>query len=435
MQNYIFRKLKFIFLIVCLFQFSAAAQQTEPVKDSRYYEKLAVKAYQAKDFPSFLENLKLADALQPNHPRITYNIAIAYILNSKTSEAIAALNKLAAMKLYYPIEKDDDFAPLKDNPDFQAVLKKIDANNLPAGNAQTALTVKEKGLVPESIAYDPAARNFYISSVAQRKILRVNERGESSIFADQTAGLWSVLGMKIDSKRQFLWVTTSAFSETPNLKVEEKGSSAILKFELKSGKFIKKYLLPNQPKPHALGDLIIASNGDVYATDSLTAAIYIIPKNKDEIELFLENELFASPQGLDFTPDGKYLLMADYSRGIFKIDLQTRQVTRLTAAPDLTLLGIDGLYFYKNSLIATQNGVNPQRVVRIFLSKDLQRAERLEVLAANNPAFDDITLGLINADQFYFIANSQWNAIGANGQFAKPENLQYAIISKINLAQ
>lgn len=431
MQN--FRKLKLIVLIVWLFQFPAMAQQTEPVKDSRYYEKLAIKAYQTKDFPSFLENLKLADTLQPNHPRITYNIAIAYLLNSRTSEAIAALNKLAAMKLYFPIEKDDDFAPLKDNTGFQAVLKKFDANKLPAGNAQPAFTVKEKGLVTESVAYDSAARNFYLSSVAQRKILRVNERGTATVFADQTAGLWSVLGIKVDSKRQLLWATTSAFAETPNLKPDEKGSSAILKFDLKSGKLVKKYLLPNQPKPHALGDLIIASNGDVYATDSLSAAIYIIPKNKDEIESFLENELFVSPQGLDFTPDEKYLLMADYSKGIFKVNLQNRQITRLASAPDLTLLGIDGLYVYKNSLIATQNGVNPQRVIRIFLSKDFDKAERYEVLAANNPDFDDITLGLVTGNQFYFVANSQWNAIRANGQFAKPENLQFAVISKINL--
>lgn len=429
------KKIVFIFSIILLFQFSATAQQNEPPKDSRYYERLAIKAYQAKDFPSFLENMKLADSLQPNHPRITYNIAIAYILNSKTDESIAALNKLAAMKLYYPIEKSPDLASLKDNPDFQAIIKKMDANRLPAGDVQTALTVKEKGLVTESIAYDSATRNYYLSSVAQRKILRVNERGESSIFADHDAGLWSVLGIKVDSKRQLLLVTTTAFPETPNLKPEEKGSAAILKFDLKSGKVIKKYALPNNAKPHALGDLVIASNGDVYTTDSVTAAIYIIRKDKDEIELFLENENFTSPQGLDFTPDGKYLLMADYSRGIFKVNLQTKQVIRLTPAPDVTLLGIDGLYFYKGSLIATQNGVNPQRVVRIFLSKDFDKAERIEILAANNPMFDDITLGFINGNQFYFIANSQWNALGANGQFAKPENLQHAIVSKINLAQ
>lgn len=429
------KKVYFIFSLILLFQFSAPAQQNEPAKDSRYYEILAVKAYQTKDFPSFLENMKLADNLQPNHPRITYNIAIAYNLNGKTNESITALNKLAAMKLYYSIEKSADLASLKDNSDFQTVLKKMDANKLPVGDVQTTLTVKEKGLVPESIVYDPAARNYYLSSVAQRKILRVNEGGESTVFADQNAGLWSALGMKIDSKRRILWVTTTAFDETPNLKSEEKGSAAILKFDLKTGKVIKKYVLPNNSKPHALGDLVIASNGDVYTTDSLTAAIYIIRQDKDEIELFLENENFTSPQGLDFTPDGKYLLMADYSRGIFKINLQTKQVIRLTPAPDLTLLGIDGLYFYKNSLIATQNGVNPQRVVRIFLSKDFEKAERFEVLAANNPVFDDITLGFVSGNQFYFIANSQWNSLGANGQFAKPENLQHAIISKINLTQ
>jgi hypothetical protein len=69
-----------------------------------------------------------------------------------------------------------------------------------------------------------------------------------------------------------------------------------------------------------------------------------------------------------------------------------------------------------------QNGVNPQRVVRLFLSKDLSRVERFETVAANQPAFDEPTLGVLVKDHFYFIANSQWGALDEQGRLAPPKS-------------
>ena len=419
-------------VLILVFHISVSAQ-IEPLKDSRFYERQAIKAYQAKDFPAFLENMKQADLLNPNHPRIAYNLAIAYALNGDTNSAIRNLNNLNSMKLYFPIEKDDSFTAIKSNADFQDLLRRNEANAKPIGHAQTAFTVQEKGLVAESVAYDPATRIFYLASVAQRKILRVNEHGKATIFADRSAGLWSVFGMKADAKHGVLWVTSTAHKQMPDLRSDENGMTGIFKFDLLSGKLIKKYLIPNQPKPHWLGDLSVAPNGDVYATDSISPTIYIIRKRKDEIEPFLEDSAFVSPQGLDFTPDGKFLFMADYSKGIFKITIATKQVTKLSPAEHSTMLGIDGLYYLQNSLIGTQNGVKPQRLVRMFLSKDLATVEKFEVLEANNPLFDDITLGVLVGKQFYFIANSQWETLGDGGKFAAPEKLKDVSVLKIKL--
>lgn len=428
-----FKTTKLIFILCFAFQLSVLAQPSEPPKDSRAYERLAVKAYQAKDFSAFLENMKQADSLNPNHPRITYNLAIAYNLNGKTNEAIASLNKLAEMKLYFQIDKDDSFTSLKSNSEFQNVVKKFADNSKPTNHAQTAFTINEKGLVTESLVYDPKTKNFYLASIAQRKILKVNERGETSVFADKSNGLWSVAGMKIDAKNRILWVASASHKQMPDLQTSEDGMTGVFKFDLNSGKLIKKYVVSNQPKPHWFGDLAIAPNGDVYATDSISPTIYVIHEAKDEIEVFTENSAFGSPQGLDFTPDGKFMLMADYAKGIFKINLSTKEVTKITPAENTTMLGIDGLYFYQNHLIATQNGVNPQRVIKLQLSKDFERVERFEILEANNPLFDEITLGTLIGNQFYFVANSQWNALGDGGKFAAPEKLKELNILKIKL--
>jgi len=68
--------------------------------------------------------------------------------------------------------------------------------------------------------------------------------------------------------------------------------------------------------------LTIQSNGDVFTTDSLSPAVYLIRPQKDEIELFLEDAGFGSPQGLAFSGDERHLFMADYSTGLFDIEDQ-----------------------------------------------------------------------------------------------------------------
>lgn len=428
-----------IFLFFLLGVGSHLSVEVQPInfqtKDSRFYERQAIKAYQAKDFPAFLENMKAAENLRPNHPRLLYNLAVADTLNGKTSEAIQNLTKLAKMQLVYQVEKDDDFAALKNNPEFQELTKQFQFNSLPTRMSELAFIVPEKGLVTESIGFDSATRIFYLSSVAHRKILSVNERGEAKVFADQTTGLWSVFGIKVDAKRQLLWAATSAHKQMANVKLGENGKAGIFAFDLKSGKPVKKLFLIDGNQPHLLGDLAIAPNGDVYATDSNAPNIFVVRQGKNEIETFLTSKLFASPQGLDFSPDGKFLFVADYSNGLFRINLKTKQIITLAPILNSTMLGIDGIYFTQNSLIGIQNGVNPQRVIQIFLSKSLDKIEDFKVIEANNPLFDEITLGVLVNKQFYFIANSQWNLLGENGGFSAPEKLKDVNILKIALKQ
>ena len=419
-------------VILCLCLTAVLAQENQP-KDGRYYEAQARKAYQAKDYASFLENMKAAAALRPNHPRLMFNLAAAHSLNGQGGEALKWLGRLADMGLIFPAATDDDFVSIKASDEFKTILKRIERNAARVGDGATAFTLGEKGFIPEGIAYDPVTNTFYLGSVYKRKIVSVGPDGEAREFAAERDGLWSVLGIRVDAARRLLWVSTAAHRQMSNYKEEEKGVSGLFKFDLRTGKLLKKYLLPNKPQPHLLGDLVINSRGDVFATDSITPAVYVVTRLKDELVPLVEGEPFASPQGLAFTRDEKQLFVADYSKGLFVVNLRTKKLTNLTPAPDITLLGIDGIYSYKGSLIGVQNGVNPQRLVRLFPSRDLSRVERLETIEANNPVFDEPTLGVLVKDKFYLVANSQWGAIDEKGQLAPPEKLKEHVVLKINL--
>ena len=175
------------------------------------------------------------------------------------------------------------------------------------------------------------------------------------------------------------------------------------------------------------------ASGEVYATDSLTPALYRIDPQRDEIEVVYQGTPLVSPQGLDFTPDGKRLFIADYSQGLFTYDLKAKSLTAIKTPADCTLLGIDGLYFHRGTLVAIQNGVNPQRLIRIHLDKQLEGVERWEVLEANHPDIDEPTLGVIVYDDFYYVANSQWNSVDGQWRLAPADLLSDPVILKIKL--
>ncbi|MEJ2613459.1 MAG: hypothetical protein P8Z35_00720 [Ignavibacteriaceae bacterium] len=403
-------------------------------KKSAEYEKLAVNNYLNKNYVLFLANMKKADEFRHNHPRILYNLAAAYSLNNDKKNAFVELQKLVDMKLYYPVEKDSDYAAYWHDADFKSIVEGFNKNLIPEGSSKTAFTYPEKDLITESIAYDSAEKKFYLSSVYRKKIVWIDENGNTGNFKSEGEdGLWSVFGIKIDPVRRILWACTGAIKQTKGYNPDDLGKTAVFKYNIDSRKLIKKYELHDIEHDHLFGDLALSPDGDTYVSDSRFNAVYKIPVISDSLEMFLEPKEFISLQGLDLSSDEKYLFLADYGLGLFKIELDTRKIEHIKSPPDFTPLGTDGFYFYKNSLIATQNGINPQRVVRIYLNKNLDGIEKYSILDSNNPYFDEITLGVIEGNDFYYIANSQWGSFDKQGNIFRVEKLKEPRILKITL--
>lgn len=270
-----------LFVLLCGASLSFA-QQSNPVKDVRFYLRQAAKARQEKNYAALIESIKAALELRPGHPTYTYNLACAFALNNDSAKALELLEKLAAMGLIYAAEKDEDLASVKDNERFKSVVKEFEANKLPVGSSAIALTLAQKGLITESVAYDSQTEAFFLSSIYRRKIVSVDKNGTVKDFSSDADGLWSVMGIKVDTKRRHLWVCTAAHPQMANFKAEENGMSAVFKYDLTSGKLIKKYQLSNQPKPRWLGDLVVSKNGGVFVSDSLNPQVYKISRQRIE---------------------------------------------------------------------------------------------------------------------------------------------------------
>jgi sugar lactone lactonase YvrE len=417
--------------VVTACSFTASAQNSQ---DVRPLIRNARAAYTEKNYPVLIENMKKALVLRPNYGRYMYSIAVGYALSGNSEQAIQWLNRIANMGLVYDVAADNDFKSLRETDPFKAVLAKFSNNSKPIGHSERAFTFADKGFVPEGIAYDPVEKVFYLGSVYKRRIVSVNAAGEVKEFSAPQDGLWSVMGMRVDAKQRLLWVCTAAHAQMMNFDPAENGRTGVYKYDLKTKKLLKKYLLPVDSKAHWFGDLVLNSAGDVFASDSLTPAIYVLNQDKDTLEVFLENESFVNPQGLAFSADEKRIFMADYLKGVFVIDMNTKTPTLLEAAATSTMLGIDGLYFHGGKLIGVQNGVTPNRVVRFSLDNSATRVEKFEVLEANNPFFDEPTLAVLNGGSLFYIANSQWGMIDEKtGKLGPEEKLKDPVVLKLKL--
>src|SRR6185369_6980742 len=101
---------------------------------------------------------------------------------------------------------------------------------------------------------------------------------------------------------------------------------------------------PSDGAPHALGDVVLTRAGDVYASDSRAPAIYRIRAGADTLEQFLASPLLLSAQGMALDREERTMYVADYARGILRVDLASREVRLVPAADTVLTLGIDGLY-------------------------------------------------------------------------------------------
>src|SRR5262245_21714864 len=295
---------------------------------------------------------------------------------------------------------------------------------------EVAITIKEKDLIPEGIAWDPKGSTMYVSSLQKNKIVAVAADGAAKDFTTtQQDGLWDVLGLRVDVERRILWAMSAGDMKFK----EEKGLSGVFKYDLTTGKLIKKYLPADGKSNHLFNDAALSPRGDLYLTDSLAGSILWIPLDKDELQPFLGPDILRYPNGIAITPDGKTLFVA-HETGIAVIDTSTKDLHDIRTQTGVPLLGIDGLYFHKGSLVAIQNGVGPGRVMRFYLSKGWDRVEKAETIDADNPLFHIPTTGALAGDTFYYLANSQLDSFNpSNGRILPPDKLKETWILKVLL--
>ena len=301
-------------------------------------------------------------------------------------------------------------------------------------STEVAFRLPEKDLIPEGIAFDEVRRSFFVSSVYKAKIVEVDEATGTSrdFFGERQHGFWGGVGLEVDPERRILWAASAMGDQTRNFVPEEDGLSGLFKFSLEDGALIKKYTLANQPEKHLLNDLVVAQDGTAYITDTLTASVYIVSPEEDELELFLRSEDIAYPNGICLSPDEETLFVAN-DRGIASVSRSDKSIRWLDLPNGVRTDGIDGLYFYRSSLVAVQNHKGLNRVARFHIDESLEKVLEVEVLLEDHPSFDIPTTGVIVDGVLFVIANSQLRRYDENRRLLPLEELHEPVILRIPL--
>lgn len=410
---------------------SVAAAQAQAGFVERF--KAAAKAHETKDYVRMEAELREALKLRPAHPTATYKLAAALALRGDAKGALDTLEQLADMGLYFDPGADGDFASLKGQRGFKSVRSDFADKLDPRGDPRRGFRLKSPTFIPEGIAYDSDRKYFYVGSVHERRIQRIRrDDSEADFVAPGAGGLWSALGMAADAEHRLLWVATAALPETKGVAPAELGRTALLAYDLDSGKPKHRFELEG-PGPHSLGDVTVLEDGTVYATDSRGGMLYSLDPKAGKFNAVTQPGALSSPQGMALTRHERGLYIADYTQGLYYFDLKKRELTRVEASRDISLYGIDGLVRHEDQLIAIQNGVRPHRIVRLQLDNRGRKVTRASVLAANRKEFDEPTLGVVVGRNFYFVANSQWGRFDAQHKLPPNDQLRRPLVLRLDL--
>lgn len=379
---------------------SAAPQHTVLLKES-------AAAGKAGDTATALAKLEEAAKLRPDYPRIQLNLARAYAAQNRPDDALAALDRLAAMGLSLNIAGDPALTSVSEIPRFQTTAARLTANATQLSGELSAMHLPGVTGILESCLYDPVADEWYFSDVRNRCIWKRGVAGRLLQVTRDEEKLDGVFKLLLTPDRQTLWAGTASIGVMTGANNDEGARSTLIAFDFASGHILGRYPVPADGRKHLLGDFILAADGALYATDSFSPVIWRLPPGGKQLEAWLESEDFLNLQGLAFSADGQSLFVADYSNGVWCIDVATKSAALLVAPPEATFFGIDGLYAVKGGLLAVQNGINPQRVLRIE-PKEGSTPSPTRAVAGGYPAMTDLSLGTVAGGRFHFIADSGW---------------------------
>lgn len=305
---------------------SAAKQSGTALEQYRSLKAELRKSHASNDWHSNLVSANELKELLNQAPNTLLEVARADLQVGDLHAAVQELRQFVRMgQSADVVAKSVDFSAFQKDVNFTKIQKGMEANRTSVSLGSTAFLLSDSGLLAEDVDYDPRTKRFFLTSVRERKIVSTEAGGASTEFAKAPHD-WPMLAIKVDASRGVVWATEVAlrgFSAAPE---SDWGRSAVLCYDLKTGKLLRRV---EGPRPSALGDMVLATNGDIIVSDGDGGGVYRVPANGTTLER-LDDGDFISPQTPAMHPDGKHVFVPDYLRGIGVLEIATKRVRWLS---------------------------------------------------------------------------------------------------------
>lgn len=416
--------MRYLYLgITLLIGFSLLGQEEKTVQD---YYNAATQAYEQKAYDVFLENIRAADEMRPNHPAIVPKVAAAWALTGRKIRGIQKLNQMILMDATFEFDNNPDFESLKSHKGYKKLLTLQKTLTTIEENDEYFQTIDAGHLHPESFALLDNGE-ILLGSVREKKIVKVSADGTVSDWIDTP---YSVLGMKLDADGDKLWVSTAAMPEMKDYDEADKGKSVVLQVDIISSQIIQGI---SYDEESIIGDLEVDQKNRIWLSNSMTPFLsrdetdtssYLGAFNRKQFDL---SDGYFNLQGLTLTDDERFLYVSDYIKGLFRIDIDRTDIDDVFAPESSLLKGIDGLYYYDNSLIAIHNGTKPYKIVQYFLNDSGLNIDSERIINRGGNSLGEPTLGQVKDGYFYYLANSPWQA------YDREKNLDLSKVKPIEI--
>ncbi|OLF80680.1 hypothetical protein AWH62_14345 [Maricaulis sp. W15] len=405
--------------LACLLTLPTFAQDESPAAPTPQSIALemfseAGRALRAGDTESARRLMQAALDLKPAHPAVLRALVTIATRAGRADDGFEALDNIVAAGLTFePAAETITLLEAADNDRLTAVRAALTANAAPTGSGEIIARIDRPDALIEGVAVDIETDRIFASSVAQREILMLEPfaRDEPIVFADREDGLWSVFGLFVDDRTRMLWAASGTVDQTP-LDEGEAGGTALFAFDLMTGELYRRYTIDGAVQ---MADFVVR-DGTAYVSDSQAPRVYRLDSVSGDLEVLSEDPRFVSLQGVALARGALYV--ADYSMGIWRIDLTDGSAT-LVRASEISLIGIDGLRQTRDGrLVAVRNGARPHQVMAIDLDPTGVEVANVEVLLRGHPAMSgetEPTLVDLADGRAWLVANAAWPLFPADG--------------------
>lgn len=267
--------------------------------------------------------------------------------------------------------------------------------------AVTTYELPGENTYPEGIAYNEASNTFFVGSASDGTIYQGDpQSGEiMTLIAGGERDAFATLGLKVDDENR-LWVAGGT-------------SGQVFVYDVETAEQTNAISTPGEGDP-LLNDLVVASSGDVYVTDSFRPTLFRIAAGSETAEAWLDftdtafeyQEEGPNANGIEVTPNDQYLLVVQMNTGqLFRIDVASKEVSEVDLGGE-TLAGGDGLVLDGQRLYAIIQ--TNDEIVSVDMSDDFSSGTVISRTQDESLAYP-ATAALV--DDRLLVVNAQFDAM------------------------
>jgi len=290
---------------------------------------------------------------RPDDPTLYYYLAGAEFTEGHKAAGLEALDRLASLGNGFLPVREMGFDSVWSDSAFRQSLGRLEGK-LPKVTEARELFRLDRTLIPEGIAWDPKSGSYFVGSIAQRKVVRVDSSGAVSDFS-KPGDLRNVLGLAVDpSRRRLHAVSTSLVAGA-----SDRARNQVVTYDLDTGALVRRVDVPAAAQ---LNDVAVSPDGELFVTDSGAGGVYRV-RSTGTVDTLVAPGSVPGVNGIARSSDGTALYLA-HATGVARFDLTSREILpRIETPKGETIAAIDGLYADGSTLLGVQNVTNPGRVV------------------------------------------------------------------------